>query len=69
MLLAHQSYAGVYRGDCTGVAAGVYKITLLAYLNGPNVLQAGGIISLSHLEEKEIKIIPFHNSKKILITL
>lgn len=69
MLVGHQSYASVYRGDYTGEAAGVYKITLLAYLNGPNVVQAGGIISLSRLEEKEIKIILYHNSKKILITL
>lgn len=45
----------------TSVATGVYKITLLAYLNGPNVTQAGSIISLSHLEEKEIKITAFHD--------
>lgn len=45
--------------NCTGVATGVYKITVLAYLNVPNVTQTGSIISLLHLEEKEIKITAF----------
>lgn len=46
--------------NCTGVATGVYKITVLAYLNVPNVTQTGSIISLLRLEGKEIKITTFH---------
>lgn len=49
----------VEQTNCTGVATGVYKITALAYLNVPDVTQTGSIISLLHLEEKEIKIIRF----------
>lgn len=45
--------------NCTGVATGVYKITVLAYLNVPNGTQTDSIIPLLHLEEKEIKIIAF----------
>lgn len=49
----------VERTNCAGVAGGVYKITVLAYLNVPNVTQTGSIISLLCLEEKEIKIAAF----------
>lgn len=44
----------------TSVAMGVYKITLLAYLNSPNIIQTGCVTYLSHLEDKEIKIIAVH---------
>lgn len=49
----------VEQTNCTGVATGVYKITVLAYLNVPNVTQTGSIISLLCLEEKKIKITAF----------